>query len=178
MLFGIRMIPYGTRYITEAFQSLNKVFIFLFLNFFFKFKINSLLLIEQYDTEIYPPKAENIAIQLKDCTFTWDSAVITDDDKKQKKTKNAELKSFLFLFNRFIENLEIKTTKKDVSLNGNLPMMDDDKHEGEEDDALTIAVHPLKEDEVIIEQKEMSQPQFCLKIDNLCIQKVFIFKIF
>jgi len=25
MLFGIRMIPYGTRYITEAFQSLNKV---------------------------------------------------------------------------------------------------------------------------------------------------------
>ncbi|KAL7069858.1 hypothetical protein ACQ4LE_010986 [Meloidogyne hapla] len=140
MLFGIRMIPYGTRYITEAFQSLNK--------------INSLLLIEQYDAEIPPPKPP-IAIQMNDCTFVWD-VVVNDKDEKQQKEKNSEGK-------------KRKTNEKDADVNGNLPMMDDDKHE--EDEVLTIAVHPLKEEEKINGRTEITKKQFCLRIDELIINK-------
>ncbi|KAF7633061.1 hypothetical protein Mgra_00007555 [Meloidogyne graminicola] len=141
MLFGIRMIPYGTRYISEAFQSLNK--------------INSMLLIEQYDAEIYPPKASNLAIQINNCSFTW-------NNNEQKIEENSKLQ---------------ETSKDDVLLNGNLPMIDNENKENnegeEEDDDFTIAVYPLNEENQLkeVKQKEFLQKQFCLKIDDFTIQK-------
>ncbi|CAK5089852.1 unnamed protein product [Meloidogyne enterolobii] len=141
MLFGIRMIPYGTRYITEAFQSLNK--------------INSLLLLEQYDSEILAPK-HPMAIQMTNCTFIWD---IAEDPKDAGKPQKGRKKR--------------KMAKKDTvnnDVNGNLPMMDDDddeKHEGEEEEVFTIAV--IKNDQG--GNRGNVKKQFCLKIDEFVVNK-------
>uniref|UniRef100_A0A914HQH3 Uncharacterized protein n=1 Tax=Globodera rostochiensis TaxID=31243 RepID=A0A914HQH3_GLORO len=64
MLFGIRMIPYGIRYLAEAKQALTK--------------IETLLLFDPYDAEqqqTTPPAtaaAQAIVIELHRCTFAWD----------------------------------------------------------------------------------------------------------
>nr|CAD2160519.1 unnamed protein product [Meloidogyne enterolobii] len=142
MLFGIRMIPYGTRYITEAFQSLNK--------------INSLLLIEQYDSEILAPK-HPMAIQINNCKLVWDIADENDDKDNEKPQKRGKKK-------RKMTKKEVSTTTNDV--NGNLPMMDDDEKHEEDEELFTIAV--IKND---VEGGRKREKQFCLKIDEFVVNK-------
>lgn len=58
MLFGIRMIPYGSRYCAEAIVALRR--------------IQELLLYPEYDIHIPPAQDPSIAIQFKNASFTWD----------------------------------------------------------------------------------------------------------
>ncbi|KAL3072338.1 hypothetical protein niasHT_034538 [Heterodera trifolii] len=78
MLFGIRMIPYGIRYLAEAKQALTK--------------IEALLLFDPYDAEpqtaaLSPAAATDIVIQMKQCTFAWDEAE-TEQDSNTNEQKN------------------------------------------------------------------------------------------
>uniref|UniRef100_A0A8R1TR26 Uncharacterized protein n=1 Tax=Onchocerca volvulus TaxID=6282 RepID=A0A8R1TR26_ONCVO len=59
MMFGIRMVPYGSRYFAEAFAALKK--------------IQELLLYPEYDQQIPLCQDPNIAIQFKSATFLWDN---------------------------------------------------------------------------------------------------------
>lgn len=70
MLFGIRMIPYGTRYIGEASTAIKK--------------IQELLLFPKYETNIPAPNAANMAITMKNSTFSWDICPQTSNNKSSK----------------------------------------------------------------------------------------------
>lgn len=59
MLFGIRMIPYGTRFIGEAFTSIKK--------------IQEIMLFPKYETQFPVPSVLNMAITMKNSTFSWDT---------------------------------------------------------------------------------------------------------
>ncbi|VDN45727.1 unnamed protein product [Gongylonema pulchrum] len=58
MIFGIRMIPYGTRYCAEALVALRR--------------IQEIFLLPEYDQQIPVCKDANIAIHFKNATFLWD----------------------------------------------------------------------------------------------------------
>uniref|UniRef100_A0A7E4VUH3 Multidrug resistance-associated protein 5 n=1 Tax=Panagrellus redivivus TaxID=6233 RepID=A0A7E4VUH3_PANRE len=67
MLFGIRMIPYGSRYLAEALQSVRK--------------IQAMLLSPTFDPAIPMPRTRDIAIQMKNARFVWD---IVEPEKADK----------------------------------------------------------------------------------------------
>lgn len=77
MLFGIRMIPYGMRYLAESRSAITK--------------IQELLLFSKYDNNVPTPSASNVAISLKNATFVWDN---TSDEQL--------VISKLFYFMKFI----------------------------------------------------------------------------
>uniref|UniRef100_A0A158R5R5 ABC transmembrane type-1 domain-containing protein n=1 Tax=Syphacia muris TaxID=451379 RepID=A0A158R5R5_9BILA len=59
MVFGIRMIPYGSRYCAEAAVALRR--------------IQELLLYPEYDSQIPVPQDNSIALQFQNSLFTWHS---------------------------------------------------------------------------------------------------------
>lgn len=59
MLFGIRMIPYGMRYLAESRSAIKK--------------IQDLLLIPKYDNNIPTNNTFNVAVLLKNASFVWDN---------------------------------------------------------------------------------------------------------
>lgn len=59
MLFGVRMIPYGSRYCAESIVALRR--------------IQALLLYPPYDDQIPQPKESGMAVCLKDAVFSWDA---------------------------------------------------------------------------------------------------------
>jgi len=79
MLFGIRMIPYGSRYLAEASQSIRK--------------IQEMLNYPTFDQQIPHPKNYDIAIQMKGAKFVWDTVEEEkpkEDAKKNGKVPNGE----------------------------------------------------------------------------------------
>ena len=64
---------------------------------YFYLKINSLLLIEQYDSEILAPK-HPMAIQLTNCMLVWDIVAEDDDKDTQKQQKRGRKSLFLFFW--------------------------------------------------------------------------------
>lgn len=74
MLFGIRMIPYGSRYLAEASQSIRK--------------IQKMLLYPVYDEALPMPRTRDVAISLKNAKFVWD-VVEEKPEKPTKKSKRA-----------------------------------------------------------------------------------------
>lgn len=74
MLFGIRMIPYGTRYIGEASTSIKK--------------IQEILLFPKYETQLSVPNAANMAVTLKNSTFSWDVDSLIKASKTDKLKSN------------------------------------------------------------------------------------------
>ncbi|KAI6210597.1 ABC transporter, ATP-binding protein [Aphelenchoides besseyi] len=71
MLFGIRMIPYGARYLGEAFAALRK--------------IQQLLLLAKFEPNLAIESQSAFAIVLKGAYFKWDSA-----DEPKNKVVNEE----------------------------------------------------------------------------------------
>lgn len=57
MLFGIRMIPYGSRYLAEAIVALRR--------------IQALLLLNDFNKSIRAPADPDLAILFSDATLTW-----------------------------------------------------------------------------------------------------------
>ena len=79
MLFGIRMIPYGSRYLAEASQSIRK--------------IQEMLNYPTFDQQIPHPKNYDTAIQMKNAKFIWDTVEEEkpkEDTKKNGKVPNGE----------------------------------------------------------------------------------------
>ncbi|VDM45337.1 unnamed protein product, partial [Toxocara canis] len=74
MLFGIRMIPYGSRYCAEAVVALRR--------------IQELLLFPEYDMHIPPAADASIAIQFKNASFAWD-----DKDQNAQSASEATERS-------------------------------------------------------------------------------------
>ncbi|VDK17784.1 unnamed protein product [Anisakis simplex] len=72
MLFGIRMIPYGSRYCAEAVVALRR--------------IQELLLFPEYDQHIPPAQDPSVAIEFKNASFAWDDK----DDKDQSSQSQSE----------------------------------------------------------------------------------------
>uniref|UniRef100_A0AC34GNF9 ABC transmembrane type-1 domain-containing protein n=1 Tax=Panagrolaimus sp. ES5 TaxID=591445 RepID=A0AC34GNF9_9BILA len=72
MLFGIRMIPYGSRYLAEASQSIRK--------------IQKMLLYPVYDDALSLPKTRDVAMSFKNAKFVWD-VVEEKPEKPSKKSK-------------------------------------------------------------------------------------------
>jgi hypothetical protein len=58
MLFGIRMIPYGARYLGEAYAALKK--------------IQELLLYAKFEPNLAIESQSSSAISLKNASFNWD----------------------------------------------------------------------------------------------------------
>ncbi|VDD93650.1 unnamed protein product [Enterobius vermicularis] len=69
MLFGVRMIPYGSRYCAESIVALRR--------------IQALLLYPPYDDQIPQPKESGMAVCLKDAVFSWDAEVSVADSPKE-----------------------------------------------------------------------------------------------
>lgn len=59
MLFGIRMIPYGSRYCAEAYVALKR--------------IQEILEYPEYDNQIPVCQDSNFSVQFKNATFCWDN---------------------------------------------------------------------------------------------------------
>uniref|UniRef100_A0A914Z986 Uncharacterized protein n=1 Tax=Panagrolaimus superbus TaxID=310955 RepID=A0A914Z986_9BILA len=72
MLFGIRMIPYGSRYLAEASQSIRK--------------IQKMLLYPVYDDSLSLPRTRDVAVSFKNVKFSWD-IVEEKPEKPSKKSK-------------------------------------------------------------------------------------------
>ena len=90
MLFGVRMIPYGMRYLSEAVQSLSKVIkLKNKIIFFYSRQIGAILQFEQYNAEFCAPKANTLAIQLQNCTFAWDVEPEKENGNGKEKKQTA-----------------------------------------------------------------------------------------
>lgn len=57
MLFGIRMIPYGSRYCAEAYVALQR--------------IKEIILMPEYEIAFPAPGDPSLAIDFHNATFTW-----------------------------------------------------------------------------------------------------------
>lgn len=57
MVFGIRMIPYGSRYCAEAVVALRRM--------------QELLLYPEYDSQVSVPQDNSVAVQFQNSLFTW-----------------------------------------------------------------------------------------------------------
>lgn len=66
MLFGIRMIPYGSRYMAEAAVALRR--------------ITAVLQMESFDNQIPMTRDSNVAVSFKNATFQWKSPNEKSDD--------------------------------------------------------------------------------------------------
>ncbi|KAH7719900.1 CBN-MRP-5 protein [Aphelenchoides avenae] len=72
MLFGIRMIPYGIRHLAEARSAI--------------VKIQELLLFPKCEKDVPTPVQPNVAIALKNASFSWDAAEkLAADNKKPEE---------------------------------------------------------------------------------------------
>jgi hypothetical protein len=60
MLFGIRMIPYGSRYLAEAIVALRR--------------IQALLVLKEFDHVIPIPADHSLAVQLRKATLVWEKS--------------------------------------------------------------------------------------------------------
>ena len=67
MMFGIRMIPYGMRYVAEAMVSLRS--------------INAFLLMPDVDTKRAPPIDKSLLVQIRDASFVWETVEETSGER-------------------------------------------------------------------------------------------------
>lgn len=116
MLFGVRMIPYGMRYLSEAIQSLSK--------------ISTLLIYEPFEEEYPAPRANNLAIKMRNCSFTWDTEAREGEIKKEASGKQLKANGTLASASKEISNTDEKTalncTKTEERLSLRLRADDDE----------------------------------------------------
>uniref|UniRef100_A0A914WGG6 Uncharacterized protein n=1 Tax=Plectus sambesii TaxID=2011161 RepID=A0A914WGG6_9BILA len=75
MLFGIRMIPYGSRYLAEAVVALRRV--------------QELLLFTEVDKQIPRPTNPLVAVEFKNAAFSWDEDTVQDHESEPLSTTQA-----------------------------------------------------------------------------------------